>query len=54
MAGPSGLKLGGLVVGMCPNILTKDFQVGVAKQRWMGLKMASPGIREINGVGTSL
>ena len=25
MAGPSGLKLGGLVEGMCPNIHTKDF-----------------------------
>ena len=25
MAGPSGLTLGGLVEGMCPNILTKKF-----------------------------
>ena len=25
MAGPSGLKLGGLVEGMCPNVLTKEF-----------------------------
>ena len=25
MAGPSGLKLGGLVEGMCPNVLLKDF-----------------------------
>ena len=53
MAGPSGLKLGGLVVGMCPNILMKEFLVGVAKRKWAGLKMATPGIRETNGVGTS-
>ena len=25
MAGPSGLKLGGLVEGMCPNVLMKEF-----------------------------
>ena len=25
MAGPSGLKLGGVVEGMCLNVLTKDF-----------------------------
>ena len=25
MAGPSGLKLGWLVEGMCPNFFTKDF-----------------------------
>ena len=25
MAGPSGLKLGGLVEGMCPKVLMKEF-----------------------------
>ena len=53
MAGPTGLKLGGSGEGMCPKILMKEFLVGVAKQKWAGLKMAAPGIRETNGVGTS-
>ena len=38
----SGLKLGGLVEGMYPNNLVKDFLVGVAKRKWAGIKMAAP------------
>ena len=41
MSGPSGLKLGGSVEDMSPNILTKDFLVGVAKWKWAGLKWPS-------------
>ena len=25
MAGPRGLKLGGMIEGMCPNVLAKEF-----------------------------
>ena len=42
MAGPSRLKLDGLVEGMCPNVLAKEFLVGLVKQKWAGLKIATP------------
>ena len=42
MAGPSGLKLGGLVEGMCPNVLMKDFFRSVNGRGKMAAKRQVP------------
>ena len=34
MAGPSRLKLGGLVEGMCPNVLAQEFLRSVNCKPW--------------------
>ena len=39
MAGPSGLNLGGLVEGMCSNVLTKEFFRSVKGRGKMAVKV---------------
>ena len=43
MAGPGGLKLGGLVEGMCPNVLMKNFFRSVNGRGKMAAKVGSIG-----------
>ena len=42
MAGPSGLKLGGLVEGMCPNVLMKEYFRSVNGRGKMAAKRQVP------------
>ena len=42
MAGPSGMELGGLVEGMCPNVLTKEFFRSVNGRGKMAAKRQVP------------